>query len=115
MSIECRHGPCKAGAEVAPYTMAHFLAMEDRGEHRQHRLHQHPRVPAATRTDFHVGRIPGLRMEAGVCEDDHHVVKLGNQGLKMRVVDVLAVAQSQAQIKPHWFKIQQSLPPTIQR
>ena len=31
--------------------------MKDRGEHRQHGFHQHPRVPAATRTDFHVGRI----------------------------------------------------------
>ena len=61
---------------------------EDRGEHRQHRFHQHPRVPGATRADFHVGGIPGLHMETRIGQDDHRVVKLGNQRLKMRVVDV---------------------------
>ena len=77
--IERRHRPRDAGAEVGPHAMAHFLAMEDRGEHRQHRFHQHPRVPGATRTDFHVGGIPGLGMESRIGQDNHLVVKLGNQ------------------------------------
>jgi hypothetical protein len=68
--------------------MAHFLAMEDRGEHRQHRFHQHPCIPGTTWTDFHVGRITSRCMETGVGQDNHLAVKLGNQGLKMRVVDV---------------------------
>src|SRR5205823_8257793 len=86
--IECRHGPCEAGTEVRPHPMAHFLAMEDRGEHRQHGFHQHARVPGAPRTDFHIGRVPGLRMEPRIGQDDHLAIKPGNEGLKMRIVDV---------------------------
>ena len=78
--IERRHGPRDAGAEVGPHAMADFLAMKDRGEHRQHGFHQHPRVPAATRTDFHVGRITARGMETSIGQDNHLVVKLGNQG-----------------------------------
>src|SRR5262249_45382278 len=51
--IEGRHRPGDAGTEVRPHPMAHFLAMEDGREHRQHGFHQHARVPGATRTDFH--------------------------------------------------------------
>jgi hypothetical protein len=86
--IERHHHPGKAGTEVRPHAMAHFLAMEDRREHRQHRFNQHPRVPGATRTDFHIGRIAGFGMETGIREDNHLAVKLGNEGVKMRVVDV---------------------------
>jgi hypothetical protein len=50
-------------------------------------------------------------MESGIREDDHEVVKRGNQGLKVRVVDVRG-AQSQAQIKPHWRTIKHRVPPT---
>ena len=60
--------------------MAHFLAMEHRGEHRQHRVDQHPRIPGATRTDLHIGGIAGLGMETGIRQDNHPVVKLGHQG-----------------------------------
>jgi hypothetical protein len=94
--------------------MTHFLAMENCREPRQHRFHQHPCVPGATRTDFHVGRIAALGMESRISQDNHPAVKLGNQGVKMRVVDVGGGAV-QAQIKPHWFTMKQSLPPTIHR
>src|SRR5881392_2651133 len=40
--IERRHGPRNPGAKVGPYPMADFLAMENRGEHREHRFYQHP-------------------------------------------------------------------------
>lgn len=82
------HRPRDARTEVGPYAMAHFLAMEDGREHRQHRFHQHPRVPGATRTDLHVRGISSLRMEPCLGQDDHRVDKLRNQRLKMRVVDV---------------------------
>ena len=49
---------------------------------------------------LHVGRVLGLGMRTGSRQDDHRVGKLGNQRLKMGVW-TLAVAQSQAQIKPH--------------
>ena len=68
--------------------MADFLAMEDGREHRQHRFYHHPRVPGAPRTDFHVGGVPGLRMESRIGQNDHRVGKLGNQGVKMRVMDI---------------------------
>ena len=35
-----------------------------------------------------LARIPGRGMESCVGEDDHDVVKLGNQGLRVRVVDI---------------------------
>src|SRR5262249_16891572 len=41
--IERRHRPRNTGAEIRPHAMAHFLAMEDCGEHRQHGFHHHPR------------------------------------------------------------------------
>src|SRR5947199_10313685 len=48
--IERRHGPRNPGAKVGPYPMADFLAMENRGEHREHRFYQHPGIPGPTRT-----------------------------------------------------------------
>src|SRR5262245_18747131 len=86
--IKRRHRPRDASPKVSPYTMAHFLAMEDRREHRQHRFHQHARVPGPTRTDFHVDGIARLRMETRIRQDNHLAVKLGTQGLKIRVVDI---------------------------
>jgi hypothetical protein len=68
--------------------MAHLLAMADRGEHRQHRFHHHPGVPSTTRTDFHVGGVAALGRKARIRQDQHLVLKLGNQGVKRRVVDV---------------------------
>ena len=65
-----------------------FLAMENSRPHRQHRFDQHPRVPGPTRTDFPIGGITGLGMEAGICQDHHPVIKLGNQGVKMGVVHI---------------------------
>src|SRR5262245_23648377 len=66
--------------------MADFLAMEDGREHRQHRFYQHPRVPGATRTDFHINGIPALGMETHIGQDNHLRIKLRNQGLKMSFV-----------------------------
>ena len=64
--IESGHDPRGAGTAGGSHVLAHFLAMEDRGEHRQHGCHQPPRVPGATRTDLHAGRVPGLRMETHI-------------------------------------------------
>ena len=86
--IERCHGPRNAGTEIDPHAMAHFLAMEHCREPRQHRFHQHPCVPGATRTDLHGGRIAALGMESRIRQDNHPAVKLGNQRVKMRVVDV---------------------------
>ncbi len=77
--IERGYGPRHAGTEVGPHAMAHFLAMKNRREHRQHSFHHHARVPGATRTDFHVRGVPGLGMEPGIGQDNHSVVKLSNQ------------------------------------
>jgi hypothetical protein len=78
--VERCHDPCYMGSEIGPHTMVHLLAVADGGQHRQHRFHHHPRVPGPARADFHVGGVPGRGMESGVGEDDHDVVKLGNQG-----------------------------------
>ena len=94
--------------------MADFLAMEDGREHRQHRFDQHPRVPGPTRTDFHVGGVPGLGMEACIRQDSHLVMKLRNQWVKMRVVDVGGGAIPGTNQAP-LIEDEQSLPPTIHR
>src|SRR5437879_13666545 len=75
--IESRHRPCDAGPEVGPHPMADFLAMEDGREHRQHRFDQHPRVPGPTRTDFHVGGVTGLGMDARIRQVNHLVLLYG--------------------------------------
>lgn len=86
--IESGHGPRPACPEIGPHAMPHLLTMEDGGDHREHRFHQYAHVPCPTLTDFHIGGIPGLGMEPRIRHDDHRMVKLGNQGLKMRGVDV---------------------------
>jgi hypothetical protein len=68
--------------------MAHFLAMKHGCEHRQDGFDQHPRVPSAMRTDLQVGGVAGLGMETSIGQDHQLAIKLGNQGVKMRIVDV---------------------------
>jgi hypothetical protein len=112
--IEHRPDPRHLGAALGPHTMVPLLAVADGGAHRQHRFHHHPCVPGPARTDLQGGGIPSLGMESGVCEDDHEVVTLGQQGCKC-VSWTFAGAQSQAQITPHWCTTKPSLPPTIHR
>lgn len=85
---ERRHHRREAGADIGPHTMADLLAMADCGQHRQHGFHQHLGIPGPARTDFHVDGIAGLGMKTGSCQNNHLAVKLRNQGVKMRVVDV---------------------------
>ena len=85
-AIECHYSPRATGAEGGPHALAHFLAMEDRSEHRQHCFHHQLGIPGATRTDLHIGGSPGLRMEPCIGQDGHHVGNLGNQRLKIRGV-----------------------------
>jgi hypothetical protein len=68
--------------------MTNYLALQHGREQRPHRFHQQARVPDAARTDLHVGGITGFGMTPCVCEDDHDIVQLSNQWLKLRVVDV---------------------------
>src|SRR5438067_11671100 len=51
--IERRDGPGNPGAKVGPYPMADLLAMEDRGEHRERGLYEHPGIASPTRTVLH--------------------------------------------------------------
>ena len=113
--IECRHGPRDTGAEGGPHAMGHFLAMEDRGEPRQHRFHQPPRVPSTPRTDLHGGGVTGLRMATRIGQADHRVDTLGNQGVQRRVMAHVAGAPSQAHITPHGCRMKPNWPPTIHR
>jgi hypothetical protein len=86
--IKDGHRPRDAGTEIGPHAMPHFLALEDGGEHRQHRCDQHAGIPGATRTDLHVAGIARLRMETCIRQDDPLTVKLGNQRLNMRIMDI---------------------------
>jgi hypothetical protein len=86
--IERRPGPRDTSAAAGPYAIAHLLAMKHRDQHRPHRFHQPPRVPGPAGTDLHIGGIAGLRMETRIDQDNHAVVTLDNQGVKMRGVDV---------------------------
>ena len=49
---------------------------------------KHARVPGATRTDFQVAGIARLRMKTCIRQDHHLTVKLRNQRLQMRIMDI---------------------------
>ena len=80
--------PRDTRTEVGPHAMANLLAMADGGEHRQHRFHEHARVPGPTRTDCQVDGITRLRMETRISQDNHLALNLGHPGLKMRIVAI---------------------------
>jgi len=80
--IEGGHGERQARLKIRPAPMHHLLQMTHKREHREHRLHQHPVLPLAARTQFEVAGIPLSRMEAGIAQDDHPPIHLLNQPLK---------------------------------
>src|SRR4029453_7487133 len=74
--------------EIFPHALPHLLAMKDRSQQRENRLHQQPSIPGPTLAYFHVHWIPGLRMKPRVRQENHGVKKLGDRGVKMCVMDV---------------------------
>ena len=94
--------------------MGDVLEVTHRGQHRKDRFDDHAHIPASTRTHFQVGWVALLGEEAMVVQDEHFIFESADQGMKNGVIDV-GGGTVQAVINPNWFKIQHSLPPTIQR
>src|SRR2546425_7357864 len=69
--IEGGHSEREPRLKILPHAVHDFLKVADAGQHREHRLHQHPVLPFAARTEFEVGRIALRRMEGGITEDSH--------------------------------------------
>ena len=71
-------------------------------------------TPSPTRRDFHVGGVSGLGMKPRIGQDNHLLVKLRNQRVKMRVVDIRRGAVPGADQAP-LVQDNTELPPTIHR
>src|SRR5262247_2722288 len=86
--IKGGHGEGEAGVKVLPDSVHDFLEVADDGQHREHRLYQHPVLPLAPRTQFEVGGIAFSRMESGITQDNHVLFELPNQPLEGIVCDI---------------------------
>src|SRR6266702_1133048 len=86
--IEGGHSERQARLKIRPASMHHLLQMADKGEHREHRLHQHTVLPLAARTQFEIGGITLGRVEAGITQDNHPLLNLPNQPLKRVIGDI---------------------------
>ena len=80
--VEGSHGEREPGMEIRPDPVHDLLEMADERQHREHRLHQHAVLPRAALTQFQVAWIALGRMEAGITQDNHALLKLLNQPLK---------------------------------
>src|SRR5712664_654814 len=80
--IEGGHGECQARLKIPPAPMHHLLQMADECQHREHRLHEHPILPLAPRTQFEIRGIALRGMEGGITQDNHLLLNLLNQPLK---------------------------------
>ena len=79
--IEGGHGEGQTRLKIRPAPMHDFLEVADERQHREDRLHAHPVLPRATRTQFEVGRITLRSMEASVAQDNHLLFALSNEPL----------------------------------
>src|SRR5262245_4281849 len=85
--IEERHGEGETSVEICPAPVHHLLQVAHNCQHRQDCLDEHALLLRAALTQFEVGRIPLGRMEGGIAQDDHALLKQPNEPLK-GVVDV---------------------------
>jgi hypothetical protein len=69
--VEGRHGAGQTRLTRGPAPLHHLLHMADESEHREYRLHQHPIVPLAPRTQFEMRGIALGSMEARITQDNH--------------------------------------------
>src|SRR3989475_2535685 len=81
--IEGGHGEREPRLKIRPGPMHHLFEMADERQHGEHRLHQHAILPLPPLTQFEVAGIPLRGMEAGVAQDNHALLKLPNQPLKL--------------------------------
>src|SRR5919198_6549257 len=69
--IEGRHGEGQARLKIGPAPMHDLFEMADQGQHREHRLDEHPVLPLPALTQFEIGGIALGSMEAGITQDNH--------------------------------------------
>src|SRR5437588_6124889 len=86
--VEGRHGEGQPCLKIRPTPMHHLLQMADQRQHREHRFYQQTVLPRAALTQFEVGGIALRRMEGGITQDNHTLLKLPNQPLKGVIRDI---------------------------
>src|SRR5215468_1504430 len=86
--IESSHRKREARLKIGTAPMHHLFQVADERQHREHRLHQHPVLPRAARTQFEIGGIALRGMEAGVTQDNHPSVHVSNEPLKGVIGDI---------------------------
>src|SRR3989442_8935848 len=91
--IEGGHGERQARLKIRPTPMHHLLKMADERQHGEHRLHEDAILPLSPSTQFEVGGIALRRMEGGITEDNHALLKLPNQPLKRVIRDIGGVTR----------------------
>src|SRR6266487_2062631 len=80
--IEGGHGEREPCLKRRPHAVRDPLEMADHGQHGEHRLNKHAVLPFAALTEFEVTGIPLRRMEGGIAQDNHALLKLANEPLK---------------------------------
>src|SRR5712692_4108726 len=80
--IEGRHGEREPSVEIPPDPMHRLLEVTDERQHREHRLHEHAVLPLPTLAQFEVRGVALRRMEGGITQDNHALLKLPNEPMK---------------------------------
>lgn len=83
--IEGGKGKSQSCLKHGPGAVQHFLEMTHAGHHRQHGLHQPPRIPVPALAELEMGRVAFLGMKGGTTQDDHPSVKLLNPRREGRI------------------------------
>ena len=75
--VEGGHGVGQVRGKAFPSPVAHFFAAPHCGQHGEGGFHCHPHIPLTTLADFDVGGVSLGAVKAGVGQDNHLSVILG--------------------------------------
>ncbi len=86
--IERSYSERQSRTEIVPYPMHDLFEMTNQSKHRQSGFDAHALVPLTALTQFEIGRVSFLGMEACVGQNDHLIFKLPDEVLEPSVVDI---------------------------
>jgi hypothetical protein len=100
--IEGRDDKRHAGTEVIGPPVMLMLQVTDRRQHREDRFNHHAGIPRATFADFHIGRIAGAAMKAGIGQTT--ICSENDKSRNQSVIWTALRLQSQAPGNDDWHK-----------
>src|SRR5512144_2690080 len=80
----------QAGLKISRYPMHDFLKVANHGQHGEHCLNNHALIPRFPTTQLEIVWIARLGMKSGIAQHDHALLEDLDQGMKQRVVGVIA-------------------------